>query len=89
VIEGLGAGAAGAVSGLGTAFPEVIASLVHERDADAHRRVERLREEIGQVPFQAAMKHILGRRDVPVGPDVRPPLRGLTSEERAALDAQL
>ena len=42
VIEGLTNGAAGAVSGLAAAFPEVVASLVHERDRHAHSLVERL-----------------------------------------------
>jgi dihydrodipicolinate synthase/N-acetylneuraminate lyase len=89
VVEGLGAGAAGAVSGLATAFPEVIAALVHDRDADAHRRVDQLRDSLADIPFQAAMKHVLGCRDLPVGADVRAPLRGLTPAERATVEALL
>jgi dihydrodipicolinate synthase/N-acetylneuraminate lyase len=89
VIEGLRAGAAGAVSGLATAFPEVVAALVHDRELEAHRHVEELRVGLGEMPFQAAMKHVLGCRGVPVGPDVRAPLRGLTPGERSAVEALL
>src|SRR6185312_13288008 len=44
VLEGLAAGAAGAVSGLAAAFPETVARLVHERDPAAHERVVALRQ---------------------------------------------
>ena len=87
VLEGLEAGATGAVSGLGTAFPETVAKLVHDRDAAAHERVVALREGLAGVPFHAAMKFVLGSRGVPVREDVRAPLRGLTDEERAKVSA--
>jgi hypothetical protein len=32
---------------------------------------------------------VLVRRGVPIGEDVRPPLRGLADDERASLDALL
>jgi dihydrodipicolinate synthase/N-acetylneuraminate lyase len=89
VREGLEAGAAGAVSGLATAFPEVVARLVHDRDPAAHDRVVALREGLAGIPFIAAMKVVLADRGVPVHEDVRAPLRGLTDEERAALAAFL
>jgi dihydrodipicolinate synthase/N-acetylneuraminate lyase len=82
VLQGLGEGAAGAVSGLATAFPEVVAALVHDRSVDAHRTVTELRRRVGSVPFHAAMKVILGARGVPVTSDVRAPLRDLTAGER-------
>jgi len=85
VLEGLANGAAGAVSGLAAAFPEVVASLVHERHPRAHSQVERLRRELGGVPFHAAVKTILASRGVPVSPRVRAPLRSLTDEERASV----
>jgi dihydrodipicolinate synthase/N-acetylneuraminate lyase len=81
-LEGLGAGAIGTVSGLGAAFPEIVAELVHERSPSADDRVRALREALGGVPFHAALKAVLGARGVPVGPDVRPPLRDLTDGER-------
>lgn len=75
-------GAAGTVSGLATAFPELIAALVRNRTASLQEQVERLRRELRDVPFHAAMKAVLRARGVPIGEDVRPPLRGLTDQER-------
>ena len=37
--------------------------------------------------FIAAAKHVLGTRGIPVGPDMRAPLRGLTPAEASALEA--
>jgi dihydrodipicolinate synthase/N-acetylneuraminate lyase len=85
VLEGLEAGATGAVSGLATAFPETVARLVHDRDAGAHERVVALRDALAGIPLHAALKAVLGERGVPVREDVRAPLRGLTDEERAAV----
>jgi dihydrodipicolinate synthase/N-acetylneuraminate lyase len=82
VLEGMERGAVGAVSGLATAWPEVVASLVHDWDPMAHARVTDLRDRLAGIPFHAALKTVLGARGVPVGPDVRPPLRALTAEER-------
>lgn len=87
VLEGLEHGAAGAVSGLATAFPEVVADLVHDRSPEAHDTVSRLRKELADLPFHAAMKAIIGARGLPVGPDVRAPLRGLTPDERTRVVA--
>jgi dihydrodipicolinate synthase/N-acetylneuraminate lyase len=81
-IEGIGEGAVGAVSGLATAWPEVVARLVHERDAGAHERVVALRDGLAGVPFHAALKEVLAARHVLTHTDVRPPLRGLRAEER-------
>lgn len=82
VLEGMEHGAVGAVSGLATAWPEVVAALVHDWDPMAHARVVDLRERLADLPFHAALKHVLGARGVPVRPDVRRPLRGLTPAER-------
>ncbi|MGH2580296.1 MAG: dihydrodipicolinate synthase family protein, partial [Actinomycetota bacterium] len=83
VMEGLERGAAGAVSGLASAFPELIAALVHERSRDAHRAAIRIREVLDRLPFHAALKAILAERGLPVRADVRAPLRLLTQEERS------
>jgi dihydrodipicolinate synthase/N-acetylneuraminate lyase len=85
VLEGLEAGAVGAVSGLASAWPEVVARLVHDRDPAAHQRVLALREALAGVPFQAALKMVLAGRGVPIRQDVRAPLRGLTASEAAAV----
>jgi dihydrodipicolinate synthase/N-acetylneuraminate lyase len=88
VLEALEHGADGAVSGLATAFPEIVAALVHGRDATAGEHVSTLRTLLGPIPFHAALKEILVARGVPIRPDVRPPLRPLAPEEReTALDA--
>ena len=87
VLEGMRNGAAGAVSALATAFPEIVASLVHGRSDEADEQVTALRRLLGPLPFHAALKTIMRARGVPVRPDVRAPLRGLTDEEREqALD---
>ncbi len=82
VLEGMRRGAVGSVSGLATAWPEVVAELVHERTEAAGARVEHLRACLAPLPFHSALKTVLGRRGVPVRPDVRRPLRGLTDGER-------
>ncbi len=88
VLEALEHGATGAVSGLATAFPEIVAALVHDRSAEAGELATTLRRLLGPLPFQAALKAILASRGVPVRPDVRAPLRALTEEEHEkALDA--
>jgi dihydrodipicolinate synthase/N-acetylneuraminate lyase len=85
VLEGLERGAAGAVSGLAAAYPELVVELVRDRAGD----VGETRAALERFPFQAAVKHVLGRRGVPVRPDVRAPLRVLNEDERKQLDAWL
>jgi dihydrodipicolinate synthase/N-acetylneuraminate lyase len=85
VVRGLEHGAAGAVSGLASVYPEVVAALVRERSAERGEEAGRLRAELERFPFHAAAKTVLGRRGVPLGPDVRAPLRGLDDRELAEL----
>lgn len=80
--RGLEDGAVGAVSALGSAFPELVAAAVRERSD----RLGELRQVVERFPRHAALKRVLGRRGVPVREDVRAPLRGLTDDERRALD---
>jgi dihydrodipicolinate synthase/N-acetylneuraminate lyase len=82
VPRGLDAGARGAVSGLATAFPEIVAALVHDRTGDAAKAVTFLRERLAGIPFQSALKTILVARGVEMSRAVRPPLRGITDDER-------
>ena len=82
---GLEAGAVGAVSALASGFPEIVAAAVRGEDVDPGS----LRAEVDRFPRHAALKHVLVRRGVAIREDVRPPLRGLTAEERAKLDAVL
>jgi dihydrodipicolinate synthase/N-acetylneuraminate lyase len=86
-LEGMKAGAVGAVSGLATAWPEVVARLVHERDEAAHERVTVLRDQVTGLPFHGALKAVLVDRGVLTSDDVRSPLRHLTPAERATVTA--
>jgi dihydrodipicolinate synthase/N-acetylneuraminate lyase len=87
VLEGLEAGAVGAVSGLATAWPEVVAQLVRDRSEASHARVVALRDALTKLPFHATLKQVLVDRGVLACADVRPPLRGLTEEDRRRLAA--
>jgi dihydrodipicolinate synthase/N-acetylneuraminate lyase len=84
--RGLAAGAAGAVSGLAGSFPDAVVPLVRLPTAAAGERATALRAELQRFPFHAASKAALGFRGVPVGPDVCPPLRGLTDAERTEVE---
>ncbi len=81
IAKGLEHGAAGAVSALASALPEKVVA-VDPRLADIRTAIERF-------PRHSALKRIAARRGVPIREDVRAPLRGLTSTERAELDAWL
>jgi dihydrodipicolinate synthase/N-acetylneuraminate lyase len=72
---------------MAAAFPDVVRGALDAADDAAEARLAEFRaamEASGQ--FIAAAKHILGTRGVPVGPDVRAPLRGLTDEEAETLE---
>jgi dihydrodipicolinate synthase/N-acetylneuraminate lyase len=82
--RGIAAGAIGAVSALASAFPEQVARAVRERSDD----LAPLREALERFPRHAALKLVVARRGVPMSPNVRAPLRRLTSdEERGLFDA--
>ena len=80
--EGLVAGAAGAVSGLASAFPEVVVEAVRSGDSTA---AGELRAVVDRYPRHAALKAVVRAKGVPLQEDVRAPLRGLTDAERAEL----
>jgi dihydrodipicolinate synthase/N-acetylneuraminate lyase len=84
--EGLAAGAVGAVSALASAFPELVAAAVRDpSSAD----LGPVRDAVQRFPFQSALKTVLARRGVPVGPEVRRPLRMLSEDETAELERWL
>jgi dihydrodipicolinate synthase/N-acetylneuraminate lyase len=85
--RGMAAGAAGAVSALATAFPELVAAAVREPAGPAAGRVGELRAQVERFPRHAALKRVLALRGVPVREDVRAPLRTMTDGERRELDA--
>jgi dihydrodipicolinate synthase/N-acetylneuraminate lyase len=84
--RGLAAGAAGAVSGLASCFPDAVVPLVREPTPEAGERAAGLRAELQRFPFHAAAKAALGFRGVPIADDVRAPLRGLTEAERTEVE---
>jgi dihydrodipicolinate synthase/N-acetylneuraminate lyase len=84
--EGLAAGAVGAVSALASTFPELVAAAVREPGSFDLAPV---RAALERFPFQSAAKVVLGKRGVPIRPDVRRPLRTLTDEERRQLEQWL
>jgi dihydrodipicolinate synthase/N-acetylneuraminate lyase len=84
--QGLAAGAVGAVSALASTFPELVAAAVRNPGSSDLAPV---RTALERFPFQAAAKLVLAKRGVPVGPDVRRPLRMLTDAERRELEQWL
>jgi dihydrodipicolinate synthase/N-acetylneuraminate lyase len=86
--RGLGAGAAGAVSGLASCFPDAVVPIywVDDRTEGAQEKATALRASLQRLPFHAAAKTVLALRGVPIEPEVRAPLRGLTAEERAEVE---
>lgn len=79
---GLAQGAAGAVSAVASAFPEVVADAVASSDST---RAGELRALLDTFPRHAALKAVVKHRGVPMNEDVRRPLRGLTDDERRRL----
>jgi dihydrodipicolinate synthase/N-acetylneuraminate lyase len=87
--QGLEQGAAGAISGVAGAFPEVVAALVRDPSAERSALVEGLRAVLSRHPFQASVKRALAFRGVPVRGDVRAPLRPLGTDAAERLRAEL
>ena len=86
IAQGLAAGATGAVSALASAYPELVANTVRNPgSAD----LGPVRTALERFPLQAAAKLVVAKRGVPIGPDVRRPLRMLTDAERAELETWL
>ena len=76
VSDAMNAGAVGAASGMASAFPAEVARVVRGVAADARGEMKALRARLeemgGMIP---GLKIELGRRGLPVRPDVRAPLR--------------
>ena len=87
IAKGMGRGAIGAVSALASAFPAEVVAVVREPTEEGAERLGELRAFVERFPRQATLKHLLGRRGIPVREEVRAPLRGLTVEEREELDS--
>jgi len=83
--RGIEGGAVGAVSALASAFPEQVAAVVREPSAAGAASLGELRAAVDRFPRQAAMKRILAVQGVPIGSDVRAPLRDLSAAEAQEL----
>jgi dihydrodipicolinate synthase/N-acetylneuraminate lyase len=82
-------GAAGAVSGMAAALPDVVRAALDAPDgAETELRGLRLALESSGT-FIASVKHVLGLRGVPVRPDMRAPLPPLSAAAAVGLDAML
>jgi dihydrodipicolinate synthase/N-acetylneuraminate lyase len=89
--QGLAAGAFGSVSGLASAFPEIVRAVVDSPDEAGAARLAELRAAIERHPFQAALKTALAARGVALTADVRAPMDRIrpegADEIRALVDA--
>ena len=85
--RGLEHGAVGAVSALAAAFPDRVAAVVDDPTEQGAAGLRDLRAAIDATQRHAALKRVLARRGVPIRPDVRGPLRGLSADEQARVDA--
>jgi dihydrodipicolinate synthase/N-acetylneuraminate lyase len=77
--EGLAAGAGGAVSGLASAFPEIVVEAVRSGDST---EAGALRATVERFPRIAALKAVVHARSGAISEDVRAPLRRLSPAER-------
>jgi len=86
LVEGLAAGAAGAVSGLAASFPDAVVPLVRAPSAELGEKARALRASLSRLPFHAASKTALELRGVPVTAEVCAPLRGLSGAEQEEVE---
>ena len=87
---GLARGAVGAVSGMAAAFPDIVRAALDDPDGEAAGHLTAVRSAMeASDQFIASAKEILRLRGVPVGRDVRAPLRRLTTAESDRLETAL
>jgi dihydrodipicolinate synthase/N-acetylneuraminate lyase len=89
ISQGMESGAAGSVSGLAAAFPELTIDAVRSCTPEASERAARVRTSIEPFPFQSALKFILQRRGVAIADAVRSPLLTLDDAQRRSLGAMI
>jgi dihydrodipicolinate synthase/N-acetylneuraminate lyase len=77
---------AGAVSALASVYPEAVRALLDDPSEERAGRVRALRDAISRQQLPATAKALLGRRGVPIRPDVRLPVRTLTTAEAEAAE---
>jgi dihydrodipicolinate synthase/N-acetylneuraminate lyase len=77
---------AGAVSALASVYPEAVRALLDEPTPERAASVKELRDAISHQAVPASAKALLGRRGVPIRPDVRRPLRALDPAQAEAAE---
>jgi dihydrodipicolinate synthase/N-acetylneuraminate lyase len=83
-------GAAGSVSGMAAALPDVVRAALDAPDTEAETRLQAVRSAMeASGSFIGAAKHVLALRGVPVRPDMRAPLPPLSPAAAVGLDAML
>ena len=68
ILQGMERGAVGAVSGLATAFPELVVDVVRSGDRSAAERAARVRTAVQEFPVPGSLKAVLGMRACPLAP---------------------
>jgi dihydrodipicolinate synthase/N-acetylneuraminate lyase len=84
--QGIDAGAVGAVSGLASAFPDLVSAVVADPSPEGGEGLAEVRRALGAAPTIAGLKRVLARRGVAIAGDVRGPLRRLTADEERLVD---
>ena len=87
--DGLAIGAAGVVSGLAAALPELTIRAVRSGSSEDSATAGRVRGSLQRFPFHAVLKHILRWRGVAVEVTVRAPLRAVDAAEVSELERLL
>jgi dihydrodipicolinate synthase/N-acetylneuraminate lyase len=85
--QAMAAGATGAVSGLASALPEMVAAVVADPTPEGGEMLAAARQALRVAPNMPGLKRVLQRRGVAISGDVRAPLRGLRPDEERAIDA--
>ena len=86
LVQGLAAGAAGAVSGLASCFPDAVVPLVRDRTARRRRGRPRCAPRCSVCRSTPQRRRCSGCAACRSTPEVRAPLRGLTAAEHAEVE---
>jgi dihydrodipicolinate synthase/N-acetylneuraminate lyase len=86
ISQALAGGAIGVISALASALPELVVTAVREGTPEATERARAARMTLERFPMPAALKVVCALRGVPIGVDVRAPLRILDAAERGELE---
>ena len=86
IAQALARGAVGVISALASALPELVVTAVREATPEATERARVARMTVERFPMPAALKTVCALRGVPIGVDVRAPLRILDADERRELE---